>query len=116
MSEVTAEMIERGRGVDPKVTAHKRRIASKVRETREKLTSSGTGHRAFDIELLRIFARSRRGAAPAMMGLALVVGLMAAIWVPLANILVWISLVATAGALNYGLAVKFLDLSEAEAD
>ena len=116
MSEVTAEMIERGRGVDPKVTAQKRRIASKVRETREKLTSSGTGHRAFDIELLRIFARSRKGAAPAMVGLALVVALMAAIWVPLANILVWISLVATAGALNYGLAVKFLDLSEAEAD
>jgi two-component system cell cycle sensor histidine kinase PleC len=116
MSEVTAEMIERGRGVDPKVTAQKRRIASKVRETREKLTSSGTGHRAFDIELLRIFARSRKGAAPAMIGLALVVALMAAIWVPLAHILVWISLVAAAGTLNYGFAVKFLELSEAEAD
>ena len=116
MSEVTAEMIERGRGVDPRVNAQKRRIASKVRETREKLTSSGTGHRAFDIELLRIFARSRKSAAPAMMGLALVVALMAAIWVPLDHILVWISLVATATALNYSVAIKFLELSEAEAD
>src|SRR5665213_3608813 len=101
MSEVTAEMIERGRGVDPKIAAQKRRIASKVRETREKLTSSGTGLRAFDIELLRIFAQARKSAAPAMVGLALVVGLMAAIWVPLVNILVWLSLVVAAGALSY---------------
>jgi two-component system, cell cycle sensor histidine kinase PleC len=116
MSEVTAEMIERGRGVDPRIAAQKRRIASTVRETREKLTSSGTGHRAFDIELLRVFAQARKSAAPAMVGLALVVALMAAIWVPLADILVWITLVAAAGALTYGIAVKFLDLSEAQAD
>ena len=56
MSEVTAEMIERGRGPDVAVLARRRKTASKVREVRERLTSSGTGHRAFDIELLRIYA------------------------------------------------------------
>ncbi len=116
MSEVTAEMIERGRGVDPKVAAQKRRIASKVRETREKLTSSGTGYLAFDIELLRIFAQAGKSAAPAMIGLALVVAAMAAIWVPLADILVWLSLVTAAATLTYGFTVKFLHLSAQKTD
>jgi len=34
MTEVTAEMIERGRGADPKVAAERRRLAVKVREAR----------------------------------------------------------------------------------
>lgn len=49
MTEVTAEMIERGRGTDPRVATERRRLAAKVREAREKLTSSGSGHRAFDV-------------------------------------------------------------------
>ncbi len=52
MTEGTAEMSERGRGADPKVATERRRLAAKVREAREKLTSAGTGHRAFDGELL----------------------------------------------------------------
>ena len=62
MDEVTAEMIERGRGSDGDASLKRRRTASKMREAREKLTSSGTGSHAFDLELLRLFAGGRRGA------------------------------------------------------
>ena len=76
MSEVTAEMIARGRGADPESAAQRRRLASRVREAREKLTSSGTGHRAFDVELLHLFAVARQNAAAPTLGLAVVVALM----------------------------------------
>ena len=75
MSEVTAEMIARGRGADPESAAQRRRLAFRVREVREKLTSSGTGHRAFDVELLHLFAIARRNAAAPTLGLAVVVSL-----------------------------------------
>ena len=68
MTEVTAEMIERGRGADPMVAANRRRRAREVRDAREKLTSSSSGHRAFDLELLRLYAR-RRKASAAWLGL-----------------------------------------------
>ena len=67
MTEVTAEMIERGRGTDPKVATERRRLAAKVREAREKLTSVGSGHRAFDVELLQLYARARSGSTAAFM-------------------------------------------------
>ncbi len=54
MTEVTAEMIERGRGADPRIAADRRRRARDVRDAREKLTSASSGHRAFDLELLRL--------------------------------------------------------------
>ena len=76
MSEVTAEMIER-RESDAERSAHRRRVASKMREARESLTSSGSGQRTFDIELLRMFAERRRGATPALAVLALAAAAMA---------------------------------------
>jgi two-component system, cell cycle sensor histidine kinase PleC len=68
MTEVTAEMIERGRGVDPKIVAERRRLAARVREAREKLTSAGSGYRTFDVELLHLFARGRRGSILSLVG------------------------------------------------
>ncbi len=64
MTEVTAEMIERGRGADPAIAAERRRRARDVRDAREKLTSSSGGHRAFDLELLRLYAARRKASMP----------------------------------------------------
>ncbi len=64
MTEVTAEMIERGRGADPAVAAERRRRARDLRDAREKLTSSSGGHRGFDLELLRLFAERRKASMP----------------------------------------------------
>ena len=57
MTDVTAEMIERGCTGDP---------GAAVREAREKLTSSASGQCGFDVELLRLFAKGYRSSGPAM--------------------------------------------------
>ncbi|MDB5649385.1 MAG: two-component sensor histidine kinase [Hyphomicrobiales bacterium] len=114
MSEVTAEMIERGRGLDPEVAAHRRRIAAHVKETRERLTSSGTGHRASDLELLTLFAQSRMTSLPALMLLSLAVAGMSSIWVPLPDLLIWLVLAGTSQLVAYQTAKKLLALTEAD--
>ncbi len=97
MSEVTAEMIERGgRNPDASRSDHRRRVASKLREAREKLTSSGSGQRTFDVELMRIFAESRRGATPATSLLAMSAAAVSLLWVTPITALVWMALVSWA--------------------
>src|SRR5437588_10875918 len=101
-------MIARGRGADPESAAQRRRLASRVREAREKLTSSGTGHRAFDVELLHLFADARRKAAMPTIGLVIVVGVMSSIWIKPADLLVWIVMIFAALLVGYKLAGRFL--------
>src|ERR1700730_10076212 len=55
MTDVTAEIMARGCAGDP---------AAAVREAREKLTSSASCECRFDVELLRLFAKGYRTAAP----------------------------------------------------
>ena len=90
MDEVTAEMIERGRGSDGDTSLQRRRTASKMREAREKLTSSGTGRHAFDLELLRLFAGGRRGATIAEGMLAVATAGVLSLWVPQAAAAAWL--------------------------
>lgn len=113
MSEVTAEMIERGRGNDPRAAAKRRRVNQSVRETRARLTSGGTGNPVFDHEVLRLYAQSVSGASPAMGLLALAIGAMSLCWLPIEPILMWLSLVTIGILLNYGFARRFLKLPEA---
>jgi two-component system cell cycle sensor histidine kinase PleC len=115
MSEVTAEMIERGRRVDPAAAAHRRRLALKVRDAREKLTSTGSGYRAFDVELLRVAARSRMATMPIVAGIVIGVSLVAAIWVAPSRILVWTTLVFIGLVIHYSLARTFLEREDVEA-
>ena len=63
MSEVTAEMIERGRGLDPKAVTARRQRGVKVQRARERLTTSDTGHRGSDLALLRAYAAARESSA-----------------------------------------------------
>ena len=114
MIEVTAEMIERGRGADPRVVAERRRVALHVREAREKLTSSGTGHRAFDLELLRLYAERRRAALPGLALLSAALAFVALHWTPLPGLLGWLGLVCGALLLVSRLAARFLARAEAE--
>ena len=92
MTEVTAEMIERGRGLSPRVAAERRRTALKVREAREKLTSSGSGHRAFDLQLLRLYAVRRKAAAPGLVLLSLVFAVVAIGWTTTTVDLGWLGM------------------------
>ena len=113
MTEVTAEMIERGRGTDPRVATERRRLAAKVREAREKLTSSGSGHRAFDVELLQLYAKGRKGSSLTFALFALVAALVALAWAPLGRLLVWLGLALVVTAVLHQLAKKFLSLESA---
>ncbi|WP_158810207.1 HAMP domain-containing sensor histidine kinase [Beijerinckia sp. L45] len=114
MSEVTAEMIERGRGGDPRLAAERRRLAMKVREAREKLTSSGSGHRTFDVELLRLYAERRKAAAAGLLALSLAISSVALQWGSTKAILIWIVLNAAAIGFGYAMASVFLRKPPAE--
>ncbi len=109
MSEITAEMIERGRGADPRIVAERRRVASKVREAREKLTSSGTGYRAFDVELLRLYASRRQAATPALGVLAMTIAALSLPWIETQTLLIWVTMVFSGIVLAHLLAGKFLN-------
>ncbi len=92
MSEVTAEMIERGRGLDPQAAVKKRRMGARMREARERLTTSDTGHRGTDLELLRAYAQIRNNSTLSAVALALVMALLASFWVPAGRIVAWLAL------------------------
>ena len=102
MSEVTAEMIERGRGPDRRQIAHRRRLAEQVRSTREKLTSTGAGSRTFDIELLLQFARARMDATLPMLALTTGVALVISLWATPVTALCWW------GAVNFAILTIYL--------
>ncbi len=114
MAEVTAEMIERGRAGDPAAAAQRRRLAIRMRQAREKLTSSGSGQRTFDVELLRIFADRHRAAAPATMALAVGAGAVVLLWGSPLGVLAWVSLVCVAVLLLSRWAAGFLHDPDAQ--
>ena len=116
MGEVTAEMIERGRGANPEASARRRQFASQMRIVRERLTSAGSGHRIFDLELLRFYAQSHLSASPAMMLLAFGISCLSTVWMSALDAIIWMSLLTTGFALTRRSVTRFLALSESEID
>lgn len=106
MSEVTAEMIERGRGLDPQTATQKRRLGAKVREARERLTTSDTGHRACDLELLRAYAETRVESAISAVALILMMTMLSLYWVKTNAIFIWSVLAFSSLILCYGMAKR----------
>lgn len=108
MTELTPEMIQRGRGAaDPNDIARRRKATMELRATREKLTSSTGLERSFDYDLLRTFAQQHAGATLALLILAAVVGGAASIWVRPEPIVTWLVIVVAATALMSALARRF---------
>lgn len=107
-------MIERGRGPDPRAVAHRRTLASKVQATREKLTSSGSGFRAFDVELMRLFARTHLSSILTIALLAAAIGGGAALWLEIQVVLLWFTIMGLVHGLSYAISVSFLALNDAE--
>ncbi|HMK89859.1 MAG TPA: HAMP domain-containing sensor histidine kinase [Methylocystis sp.] len=104
MSEVTAEMIERGRGLDPKTSASRRRRAAKVQSARERLTTSDTGHRDCDVALLRAYSAARVNMSPASFALIVSSALLSIYWVRSDILIAWTVLTCSSLILCYGLA------------
>jgi two-component system cell cycle sensor histidine kinase PleC len=108
MSEVTAEMIERGRGLDPQTATQKRRLGARVRQARERLTTSDTGYRGADLELLRAYAETRVSSAVSAVALILMMSFLALYWVPSQRIIIWLVLAFSSLILCYGTAKSLL--------
>jgi two-component system cell cycle sensor histidine kinase PleC len=113
MSEVTAEMIARGRFKDPSAQERRRR-ANSVRETRERLTSSGTGNVAFDLELLRLYAEGRKAALPPQLLLCAAIAAMTLLWRPPFVVGLWFAFQLSAVFMAHLLAIRLLALERAK--
>ena len=82
MSEVTAQMIERGRKGDPAEASRRRKMNIKLKHARQTLTSSpGDDAGPYD-SLVRLFAQSAKSATPAIAVLTVAVGAAAQLWAP----------------------------------
>ena len=112
MTEITAEMIERGRGLDPQVATQKRRLGARVREARERLTTSDTGHRGADLELLRAYAEARMNASLSAVALILMTSGLSLYWVPPQMALIWMVLAFSRLILCHGVAKNFRALED----
>src|SRR3974390_2480977 len=108
MSQITAEMIERGRGADRRQLSERRRLAHKVREAREKLTSGGAGHGAFEGDLLRIFAESRVSSAPWALLIAFAIAGVSTLWAPPEFVAIWVGCVSVSIGATFAIGKLFL--------
>jgi two-component system cell cycle sensor histidine kinase PleC len=106
--ELTAQMKHSGGGGSPDDSVRRRRLAKDVRAVREKLTSSIGLERAFDYELIRLFAQYRLGASFPLFVLALAIAAASSIWTPLRTTGIWFVVVLSAIALMLILAQSFL--------
>src|ERR1700761_9108636 len=69
--------------------ANRRAAAQRVREARDRLTSSSGTRPAFDRELLRQYAHTRLSASYVVMLLVVATGLLFGIWLPPAAVAAW---------------------------
>ncbi len=114
MSEVTAEMIERGRGLDPQAATKRRRQGARVRQARERLTTSDTGHRGCDLELLRAYADTRVQSALSSTCLILMMLLLAHYWVRTNAVVAWSVFAFSSLILCYGMAKRLQGLEDSK--
>ena len=114
MSELTAEMIERGRRGDPEQSARRRKMNIKLKHARHALTSTaGDAAGPYD-SMVRLFAEAARGGAPAAALLTLGVGFAAQLWSPMSLVGGWAVLSLLAIAARYALGSSYLALPNPE--
>ncbi|MBN9063270.1 MAG: HAMP domain-containing histidine kinase [Rhizobiales bacterium] len=116
MVELTAEMIQRGPGVDPELARRKRANVQQLRSLRERLTSSSGLRRAFDHELLRMFARQRSSAALTMVLLAAVLAVLAGNWIAPGPAFIWLAVMCATMTVSLMLGRRFLETPDQNVD
>jgi two-component system cell cycle sensor histidine kinase PleC len=114
MVVVAAERIDKARASDPAAAARRRTMTLKLRQARQALTTDSVDFTGQYNSLARLFAHSIAGATPVIALVGLAVGAIACAWVPLAKVAIWGTLIVASLAVRYGLAIAFLDTSEAE--
>jgi two-component system cell cycle sensor histidine kinase PleC len=108
MAEVTAEQVQRGRGPDPNALARRKLVTREVKSVRERLTSSTGLVRAFDYELLRLFAQYRMNGTAGTLVLALCIAAAACLWTPINRVAPWVGAVILSSLVVVVLCRRFL--------
>ena len=108
MSDLTVEMVQRGRGPSTEEVARRRGVARDMRSAREKLTSKTGLERAFDYELLRLYAQYRSGAGIPLGLFAIALAAAAAFWVVPVVTAAWALCVFLMITVNSSLSRRFL--------
>jgi two-component system cell cycle sensor histidine kinase PleC len=114
MGDITAEMIERGPGLDPRVAGERRRRSSRVQQIRERLTTSDTGHRGYDLALLRAYASARMELALPAVALILCVAALSFYWMSTNAVLIWTVFAFSSLILCYAGAQRLKSLDDAQ--
>ena len=113
MSQLTPELILRGRGgVDPALAARRRVQQREINMLREKLTSSSGLERAFDFELLRIFAANWTNGTFAVLFFLVGAAALSALWLPLLPVISAAILIATGLGATLTLARRYLSTAQ----
>ncbi len=113
MSQLTPELILRGRGgVDPALLARRRVQQREINMLREKLTSSSGLERAFDFELLRIFASNWTNATPAVLLFLIAASGLSALWLPIWPVMAAALLIASGLSVTLTFARRFLTMAQ----
>ncbi len=92
----------------PPPTHQRRAAAQRVREARDRLTSTSGTRPAFDHELLRQYAQTRLSASFVVMLLVVATGLLSGFWLPPLGAIVWTCGILTIHALIIHNCSKFL--------
>src|SRR5262245_38254126 len=93
----------------PEAPSRRRRVtAQRVREARDRLTSTTGTRPAFDYELLRLFAQNRISASPVLLLLVATIGLMSSLWVGATTAAVWTAAVLVIHAIMITKCRQFL--------
>ncbi len=108
MSDLTVEMVQRGRGPSTEEAARRLGVARDIRSARERLTSRTGLERAFDQELLRHYAQYRAGSGIALGLFAVALAGAATFWVPLVIAAAWALCVFLMITLNSMMSRAFL--------
>lgn len=94
------------------VREKRRGVGQKVREVRERLTSTSGTRPAFDLELARLYAHNRLSAASAVMALTVTAGALLLLWLPPFVALAWTAAVIASQLVIGRFASRFLDAGD----
>ena len=108
MSDLTVEMVQRGRGPSTEEAARRLGVARDIRSAREKLTSQTGLERASEYEMLRQYARYRAGAGIPLGLFAVTIAGAAIVWVPPVFAALWALCVLMTITLNSTMSRRFL--------
>ena len=82
MGELTAQIVQQGRGPAVPGGLQRRKLSKEMRSAREKLTSSVGLERSYEYELVYLFAKYHSSSSILLLALAAVIAAVSTLWVP----------------------------------